>query len=383
MKRRVPDSPQCLWCDEDGVRLDKDHVFPRALGGTRELWVPSCRSCQTLLSRLETEASRQSNYSLFCITHGPRGRNKRKPESGVIRARYLLTKNPLGGYGEAAIRAGAETPEALPHIEIDLTGQGGARVRGPSAASVRRLVAVLLGMLNRKPNPQGFLCELEVRTDRLPEIESDPDFWPRIVLDLSGRIYLRVRNPDEALRFVNALIIGLNAGAFSKEFSGWTNTQITSGSPHWLGLAYDKFVGRRVAGKIACGLMFLEFGSVVKAESGFRRVREFVLGNQADGQASPVTQILDAGTERPWNENHVALTCVEHGVLLGVVSIYGDCQIVDFGPHSGPLLPDETKLAMCRWDGTLTRMVTAASVPDVVAELRSHARYKFRGLGAM
>ena len=78
---------QCLWCDKTGVRLDKDHVFPRALGGAKELWVPACRDCQTLISKLESEAARQSHYSLFCVMHGPPGRDKRKPGSGVIRAR--------------------------------------------------------------------------------------------------------------------------------------------------------------------------------------------------------------------------------------------------------------------------------------------------------
>src|SRR6266852_7680391 len=94
---------RCTWCDRNDVLIDKDHIFPRALGGTKELSVPACRSCQTVISKLETQAARQSHYSLFCLTHGPAGRDKRKASSGVIRARYVLTKHPLGGYGEAAV----------------------------------------------------------------------------------------------------------------------------------------------------------------------------------------------------------------------------------------------------------------------------------------
>src|SRR5579863_8870477 len=94
-KPAILEGSHCLWCGRNDVPLDEDHIFPRAIGGTKELWVPSCRRCQTVISKLEVEAARQSNYSFFCVTHGPAGRDKRRPASGVIRARYLLVKNPL------------------------------------------------------------------------------------------------------------------------------------------------------------------------------------------------------------------------------------------------------------------------------------------------
>ncbi len=372
-KPAIHEHTQCLWCDRSDVALSKDHVFPRALGGTKDLWVPACRDCQTEISKLETEAARQSHYSLFCVTHGPPGRDKRKPGSGVIRARYLLVKNPLGGYGESAFRAGADIPETLPHIEIDVTGHGGARRRGPTPASVERLLVALGNILDRKPNARGFIGELEVRTDRLLDIDADPDFWPRVVLDLSGHVYIRARNPDEALRFITALIYGLKAGVFQKDYDAWTNSNIAAGAPHWLSLKYDKFVAQRLAGKIACGLMFLQFGSTVRTAESFRRVRDFVLRNSSDGTASVVTQLYDAGTETPWRENHIAFICIQDGQILAMVSIYGDCHLVQFGDASGLLLPVEKHVAMCRWDGTRAGMVRATSVPQVVVELQSRA----------
>jgi hypothetical protein len=291
----------------------------------------------------------------------------------VIRARYLLMKNPLGGYGEAAIRAGADVPEALPSIEIDVTGKGGARRRGPSPASVERLVAALLKRIDRKPDARGFIGEIEVRTDRLADIGADPDFWPRAVLDLSGHVYIRARNPEESLRFVTALIQGLKAGAFEKDYSAWTNSEIASESPHWLSLKYDRFVVQRMAGKIACGLMFLQLGSAVRTDMSFRAVRDFVLGNYIDRTTSMVTQLCDAGTETSWKGSHVAFICRQDARTLAMVSIYGDCQLVEFGADSSLLLPDETQVAMCRWDGTQTRIVAARSVPEITAELKSRA----------
>jgi hypothetical protein len=367
----IPDHSQCLWCDKNNVLLDEDHVFPRAIGGTKELWVPACRDCQTVISKLELEAARQSNYSLFTVTHGPPGRDKRRPASGVIRARYLLVKNPLGGYGESAMYAGSETPVSLPHIEIDVAGSSLARRRGPNPPSVQRLVDALKNIVHRKPDARGFIGELEIRTDRLPEIDSDPDFWPRVVLDLSGHVYLRARNHDEALKFVAILVQALNAGVFDHDYSAWSTSEIIGGSPHWLALSYDRFVGQRLAGKIACGLMFLQFGSTVRSDQQFQVVRKFTLGNTGELGKLPVTQLCDAGTQTQWNGEHVAFICGYDGRVFGVVSIYGDCQMVEFGTGSETMVPDENQVAMCKWDGTQARFVPATSVPQVVTELRS------------
>jgi hypothetical protein len=363
--------PQCSWCDRTNVRLDKDHIFPRAIGGTKELSVPACRDCQTVLSRLETQAARQSNYSLFCVMHGPPGRDKRRPASGVIRARYLLVKNPLGGYGEAAMRAGVDTPEALPHIEIDVNNVGSARRRGPSIASVQRLVFALKKIVDRRPDVRGFIGEVAVRTDRLPDIEIDPDFWPRVVLDLSEHVYIRARNSGEALRFAAILIEGLRAGVFDRDYGAWTSTEIPGNSTHWLSLTYDKFVGQRLAGKIACGLMFLQFGPAICANASFQRVRTFVLEKPSPRAASPVTQLCEAGTQVLWNGDHVAFLCTHSGRTLGIVSVYGDCHVVHFGDASDLPSVHESQMAMCRWDGKHARMVRAASIPRVLAELRA------------
>ena len=362
----------CVWCDRGDVILDEDHIFPRALGGTKELWVPACRDCQTVLSKLEVEAARQSHYSLFCVTHGPGGRHKRKTGSGVIRARYLLVKHPLGGYGESALRAGAGLPESIPHIEIDVTTNRGARARGPTPECVDRLVLALLKIVDRKPDAQGLIGEIQVRTDELPEITADADFWPRVVLDLSGHTYIRARNSDEALRFAAALIPALKGGAF-RDHSGWTNSEVAAGTSHQLLLKYDKLVVQRLAGKIACGLMILQSGTGVTTDISFRRVRDFVLANSVGRTASPVTQLCDAGTETPWKGNHVALICRQDSRILGIISMYGDCQLVDFGADSRILPPNETLVAMCRWDGTRAQILTEAIVPEVAAELKSRA----------
>jgi hypothetical protein len=54
-----------------------------------------------------------------------------------------------------------------------------------------------------------------------------------------------------------------------------------------------------------------------------------------------------------------------------VVSIYGDCHLVEFGAGLGTIALNENQVAMCKWDGTSARLVPAASVPQVAADLRS------------
>src|ERR1700674_5783998 len=113
---------ECFWCAQVRSDLDEDHVFPRSLGGTKELSVPSCRACQTSISKAEFALSRKSAYAMHLLEAGPRGRHRRTdPASGLIEAEYVLVPHPLGGYNETALRAGAgESPTALPYIEIDV-----------------------------------------------------------------------------------------------------------------------------------------------------------------------------------------------------------------------------------------------------------------------
>jgi hypothetical protein len=357
----------CAWCDER-TATSEDHLFPRSIGGTRELWVPACTLCQTRLSKVEKEASRQSHYALFCMLHGPSGRDKRKAGSGVIRTRYLLCKHPLGGYCESLIRAGAPLPEALPYIEIEVAS-GCVRRRGPTPESVDKLVSELLQLIDRKPDNSGLIGELDVRTDNLLEVGEDFDFWPRIVRDPSGHIFIRARNGEEALLFIAALVPLLKVGAI-RDYSGWLNSEISGGTPHSMSLSYNKSVVHRLAGKIACALMFLEFGPAITANPEFRSVRQFVLEGSDDGSTNPTTTLSAAGTEVPWGSNHIAVISKLRGHTAVIVSVYGDCQLVEFGTHVTSIARDVTNAAVCRWDGTRAQIISHASMPTAISELR-------------
>ena len=139
---------RCAWCGKENVRLTDDHIFPRSIGGTKELAVPSCDLCQNSFSLAEEEFARASVYAIYIADSGPRGRDKRKPGSGVIRTKYLLVRHPLGGYGETGLRAGTGTGEALPHIEINLNGRAEARRRGKQPEDIDRLIKAVWAVLS-------------------------------------------------------------------------------------------------------------------------------------------------------------------------------------------------------------------------------------------
>src|SRR5262249_14773091 len=142
----------CVWCEKP--KENDDHVFPRALGGTRELTVPACRECQTAISIVEGEVTQRSELALFRYERGPTPTHKRRPESGAVEASYAFVRQDwLGGYADVALRAG-EHPITLPSIEIDLQS-GASRVRGVKPEDVDRLVDAALRVVTGTPNSSG------------------------------------------------------------------------------------------------------------------------------------------------------------------------------------------------------------------------------------
>jgi hypothetical protein len=210
-----------LWCGRINTELQDDHVFPRSIGGTKELCVPSCGSCQTSISKAEKELSRNSAYAMHLLEAGPRGRRSRKdPASGFIEAQYVLVPHPLGGYNETALKAGAgESPTALPYIEIEVAnGSFLCRRRASVPSEIDKLMATFERLHECKPDQDGLVAEVDVLTHDLGEIGNDPDFWPRIVLDLKGRLFIRARSPEESGQISTRFRAGFKSGCLQGSF---------------------------------------------------------------------------------------------------------------------------------------------------------------------
>ncbi len=69
MKESKPD--RCQWCGARTKDLSRDHIFPRFMGGTRDLFLWSCRACQEAIGKSETHVSRYTLVSILRSETGP------------------------------------------------------------------------------------------------------------------------------------------------------------------------------------------------------------------------------------------------------------------------------------------------------------------------
>jgi hypothetical protein len=123
--------------------------------------------------------------------------NRRDAERRIIDATYVLAEDVgMGGYQEVALRIG-QLPVTLPSVEVDVTGEGGARARGLVQADVARLADAVLAAMKSPPRPGGLVAEFQVELLNADDPRvNDPAFLPRIYLDLDGGMHIRARTPD-------------------------------------------------------------------------------------------------------------------------------------------------------------------------------------------
>ena len=88
----------------------------------------------------------------------------------------MLVPHPLGGYNETALKAGAgESPTALPYIEIEVAnGSFLCRRRASVPSESDKLVATFERLLERKPDQNGLVAEVDVLTHDLERLATIP-----------------------------------------------------------------------------------------------------------------------------------------------------------------------------------------------------------------
>lgn len=362
----------CTWCQKTNGNLTMDHLFPRSIGGTREVSLPACAGCQLSLSKAERALARSSPYAVYSLEPGPKGRSTSNPLSGVIQAKYVLVKRPDGGYGECLLRAGYELPSVLPHIEIDPVSATRARRRGASPADVEKLIESVRALLARGSNESALLRDIPVRTDRLGEVGADPDFWPRIVLGPSGKPFIRARDFAEATRFVSTLVKLLEAGALP-DYRKWESSEIAAGTPHEVLFQYRAVPIMRVIAKIALGLAILRSGEPDDWNHHLARMRSFIIGEAEEWGPSAIKLLHAPGTLTQWPDHHAAFVGPLLGALIAVVSLYGDCSIVKFDLPLSAAENFSPIVARCRRDGTETVIVEGDSAEEFIEALAGHA----------
>jgi hypothetical protein len=282
-------------------------------------------------------------------------------------------KHPLGGYGEACVRVGEDTPSALPHLEIDVSAHGQMRRRGANPMDVDRLVEVLLTITKNRPNAEQLVSALFARTENIPEISDDPDFWPRVVLDVSGKPFIRARDQREALAFAKYLIAFLEAGAF-RDYCRWRNAEITGGTPHVVQLRCRESSLHQLASKVAFGLAWLGSPEARSRWDILGPLRELVLRFAQNGQQGTAQWISKPNTITSFPDHQVAAVIRWGSHLRGLVSFYGDCSVVEWAPPSDSLACWQTVAAISRRDGTKTELVSGELSAKIIAALTPEAK---------
>jgi hypothetical protein len=365
------ESQRCVWCG--APRETDDHVFPRSLGGTKELVVPACRNCQKEISRAEGEVARRSLFALHRIEQGPPPRDKKRADSGSVEAKYVLVKDErLGGYIEVAFRS-KQHPITLPCIEIDVN-TGRARKRGVRPEDVDALVEAILRVVVGPPDESGQLGSVDV--DLLSEAEAhyadDPDWWPRAFLDLRGRLQVRARDAHEAEQFFPILITLAERGVFS-DHSRWSTGEVVAGTTHRFRLEWDDLAVARVVAKIAYATAVRSVLPSELRSEPLTRVSRFVRGGN-DEDAVVVRSIREAGTITEWPDHHLALLESNGGRLQGIVVLYGACFVVDLGDDPLPEAFSKPVLAMSLTNGTKTYFASDDEAEAIARRLKDYIR---------
>lgn len=344
----------CTWCLQEATT--KDHIFPRCLGGTLELAVPSCEPCQTAISVGEGYVARTSRFALYRLNRGPAPRHKERPESGAAEPKYVSVKDPnLGGYNEVALCEGGN-PLTLPSIEVDLnTAQ--MRRKGQNPEAQQKLVDALNKLLSRSPDANGVLGEIHVDllTQDHGRVLSDGNWWPRVFLDLRSRLRIRARSPEEAVALMKTLSLIIGHDRFSN-YSAWSVGEITAGTPHVVVLREDVVAITRVVLKIVYGLLRLHFDESELATERLNDVKIFVRG----GAEEPPRWVNDITAPGSLNDqtHHMALIEDRQGTLHGLVRLYGDRFSIDLGEIRDTLLKEKLPIvAQSAHDGTRTELL--------------------------
>jgi hypothetical protein len=366
--RRPDPRNGCAWCSCQQVQLTADHVFPRSIGGTRELVLAACDGCQQVLSDLELELSRRSTFALCTIEKGPVGRHRHRSNSGVIQAQYVLVREPSGGYAETLIQAG-KPPERLPSIEIDVpSGQKLARRKAKSAAEMAVFIRELRSLFDR-----GELARIQLRLTPLHEIENEPDFWPRVVREKDGAIFMRARDVSEAQLFLSDLRLLLPLPLLD-DYSRWSNAELPAEPIHHTSVRFDAVEVHRALTKIAFAMSLLRYGQFCLSVEGFARKRKYVRhgdGTDLDSIYSDLGEFdgLDASAEY-----HLAHVGSYDGRIVGLVSVYGFMLTVDFGEEPLQLHQASSITARCRTDGRGCEVVAGDIAVGIATELLDKAR---------
>ena len=359
----------CTWCDSplQDPAFDRDHVFPEWLGGSRELTVPSCRSCQEKISKVEASVARRSRLSLFRLQFGP-SRDRGDITSGMFEADYVLARDPQGGWGERAVRAGDQVPVILPSLQIDLAADKVAKM-GACPEDVTRLLNALAS-LRRKVDAQGMA---EVNTSLILERDraNDPSFWPRVFLDLRDNLKIRARSREEAIPLCQWVFEHLDEPRLW-DHAAWKTHEMHAGAEHVCRITEDHDATARLVSKIVYALLSQRASR--DGLIGLQSLRQLVMEGRVPGMKCPTVEELLPPGHSPSSRNHFAAVREERSRVIGLAGLYGGLWRVDAGSRTGDPAARLPVVAECRFDRSSTRVLDGEEANTALEMLESLER---------
>ncbi len=358
-KPHQPEAGPCTWCGKAGPFRARDHVFTRALGGTLELAVPSCPSCDEKIRNLEGRIARSSIFGLRRLTAGPPARKSKDPASGSFDPLYTFAPDPDGGFNDVRFRAGGLPPITLTSFQLDLQNQAAYR-RYSIPEEYDRLSAALLRV---DQATEGDPLEVNVRLLRDDDpLRDNPRFHPRVSLGLNGELVATARTPEEVeLVLKCAIYAAQNPEKFPPkgERKAW---EVPGGTPHAAMIVMNEYDALRLVSKTALGVASCVFGAPSLRGAEFEPIRDFVKDGKTTGWP-PAAQIHQGKELEGFPDYHLAIVERADGKIRVVVVLSGYCYEVSLGPMAGENFIGG---AVSRRDGSETFLIAPAEASGVL-----------------
>jgi len=342
---------RCAYCRAqiDPSSKSRDHLFPDFIGGTLDLQLPACATCNNdKIGKAETHLARRTIFTFHRHGDGLQPRKKNDPTSGLIDGTVLLEDPVSNSFTQVKFRVGTG-PETLPQIQVDLA-TGHALVQGDDA----KLVGTIRTQMQRRDD--GSIA-LPVRINfvkTLPEATS-AEYRPRIYLDGRDKLWVGARDINEAARLVGGIIAAVNGRAFDRDQSAEHPRWEVPGPAHLhFQLEYDPVHLHRLAAKIAYGALYLQAPEQCLDSEPLDAVRAFILGERD----MPDGLVAEVDCDPGWPDDHLVVLYEVGGYVTALVQLYESRLRVKLPVESAELVAELPVVAACRRDGSETRWST-------------------------
>ena len=358
--------PVCIYCKNAAGPFTKEHVFPYSLGGGE--WVLQnlvCANCNNIFSPLERELAHNSPEGMARTAFGPIGRHE--VLSGRETPIHAKDHFYISPDSELLIEGGVEKgfkPYTYPQIIESKEKNGTVQVNGSNREEVKKLFehikiwyespekAITGGRIENNGKQFSILYltptaddpyKFDIRDSRtLPRPEGislqlytgEPPagkvFTPRIFIDDKGRIIIKARTQDDAIRILSLSIRVFKQGIDYNKLVDAAPTQFDPSPQMHFMMSFNLVSVFRAVAKIGMNVATYLFGKTYISANAYDPLRDFILGKafnsieeasrfvNFDDQNNGVLSIFNTPHDKHW-----LLLSYNHPTLFFGLRLYG------------------------------------------------------------